>query len=347
VGGRQSALDTVLDDVVLSEIGAHYDVGQWWDVHAMPGGFRVAAEAGDFLVAVAAGQRTDAALRFEAMLLAHLEDRAYPAPRLVRTRAGRSWHRSVTGAGVLVSEWVQGGVVDASLAHHRRRSMRTLAAYHGAVRSFPPRLRADSQPTLSRLEREGPAALQALTGLSGWYLDADGRHRLGSAASYLWRQYVRLPELRTAGGVSLPRLVIHGAFRRSGVVLGGNGFPADGLAGFGRARFDMRAVDLAAAVKTFARGAGGFDLNRCADLMAAYDEVEPLAPGEVEAVPAILRVEGLVRVLRVSAGAVAAGVEETVVHDVVEVIQREAARLRWLEEHEPALVEALASSCVG
>jgi len=339
----RQALDTVLDDVA-----AHYDVGQWWDVQPHPGGFRIAAEAGEFAVAVA-GQRSDASLRFEAMLLAHLEDRAFLAPRLVRTRAGRPWHRSVAGAGVLVSELVRGSVVDAALAQHRRRSMRALAGYHAAVRSFPPRLRVDGGLTLSSLEREGSAALEAFTGLSGWYLDADGRHRLRSAASYLWRQYVRLPELRTTGGATLPRLVIHGGFGADGVVLDGGrpGRPADGLAGFERARYDLRALDLAAALKTFAAAPGGFDLDRCADLMAAYDEVERLSPGEVRALPAILRVERLVRVFRVSTRCVAVGAPEAVMQEVVDAIETEANRLRWFEEHETALVEALASSLVG
>lgn len=341
---RQSALDAVLD-----EVGTHYELGQWWDVQPAPGGFRIAAEAGAFVVAVSDGERSDASLRFEAMLLAHLEDRAYLAPRLVRTRAGRPWHRSVAGAGVLVSELVRGGAVDTDSAQHRRRSMRALAAYHAAVRPFPPRLRVDGGPTLWTLEREGPAVLEALTGLSGWQLDADGRHRLRSAASYLWRQYVRLPELHTAGGATLPRLVIHGGFGRGGVVLDGErpGLPADGLAGFERARYDLRALDLAAALKTFARAPGGFDLDRCADVMAAYDEVERLSPGEVRALPAILRVERLVRVYKLSTRCVAVGAGEGVVQEMVEVIHTEAARLRWLEEHEPALAEALASSCVG
>ena len=352
MNARQSAVDAVLD-TVLDEVAAHYDMGRFWDVQPLSDGVRIAAEAGEFLVAVSAAGRSDAALRFEAMLLAHLEDRAYLAPRLVRTRAGRPWHRSLTGSGLLVTEWVQGGVVDTSLAQHRRRSVRALAEYHAAVRSFPPRLRVDSGPTLSTLERGGPAALEAFTGLSGWYLDADGRHRLRSAASYLWRRYVRLPELLTAGGATLPRLVIHGGFGRSGVVLDGRrpGPPADGMVGFERARYDLRAIDLAAALKTFARAPGGFDLDRCADVMAAYDEVERLSPGEVRALPAILRVERLVRVLRLTSGFGArfgeADATDDLVHELVEVIEQEAMRLRWLEEHESGLIEALGSSLVG
>ena len=335
----------MLDDMVASEIGARYDLGEWWTVQPLSDGFRIGAEAGDFRVAVSTAGRSDASLRFEAMLLSHLDDKAYLSPRLVRTRAGRPWHRSAAGSTVLVTEWVGGGVVDASLAPQRRRSVQALAAYHVAVRSFPPRLRVEGGPPPSTLERQGPAALEAFTGLSGWHLDADGRRRLRSAASYLWRQFIRMPELLHAGGATLPRLVIHGDFRPAAVVLDGSrpGFPADGLTGFGHCRYDLRALDLTRALETFARGAGGgYDLDRCADVMAAYDEVDRLPPGEVAALPAILRFERLLRVFRLTSE-----MTGDPVHGVVEAIDEHAAQLRWLDEHEVAFVEALASSCVG
>lgn len=330
---------------MLNDIATRYDLGQWRTVQPLSGGFRIAAEAGDFLVAVSAAERSDASLRFEAMLLSHLEDRAHLAPRLVRTRAGRPWHRSATGVTALVTDWVEGGVVDASLAQHRRRSVRALAEYHLAVCSFPARLRAEGGPTVFTLKREGPAALEAFTGVSGWHLDADGRRRLRNAASYLWRQFIRVPELLHAGGATLPRLVIHGGFGPPAVVLDATrpGFPTDGLSGFDHCRYDLRALDLAGALETFAReAAGGYDLDRCADVMASYEEVDRLSPTEVAALPTILRVERLVRVFRLTSGATCGPV-----HEVVEAIEEQAAHLRWLEEHEVAFLEALASSCVG
>jgi Ser/Thr protein kinase RdoA (MazF antagonist) len=340
-------------DALVDAVAAHYDLGHSWDVQPVNRGFRIAAERGEFLAAVSGEERSDTSLRFEAMLLDHLADKAYVAPRLVRTRAGRPWHRSVNGTPVLVTEWAQGGEVDASLAQHRGRSIRALAEYHAAVRSFPPRLRAEGVPTLFTLEQDGPTALEAFAGISGWYLDADGRRRLRSASSYLRRQYLRVPELLHTGGANLPRLVIHGNFGQGAVVLdeAQAGLPADGLTGFERARYDVRAVDLAAALKAFAWVAGGFDLDRCAALVAAYDEVDRLSPGEVEALPLILRTERLARVFRLTSGFVArfhdGGQVESVVADLVEVAEAEASRLRWLEEREPALIEALGSSLVG
>ena len=341
------ALGSLLDDVAT-----HYDVGHWWDVQPVGAGFRIAAETGEFLVSVTNG-RSDASLRFEAMLLTHLADNAFVAPRLIRTRAGRPWHRSEAGVSVLVTEWVQGGEVDAFLPHHRVRSVRALAEYHAAVRSFPPRLRVQGRPTLFALEQDGPGALEAFAGISGWYLDADGRQRLRSASSYLWRQYVRVPGLLHAGGASLPRLVIHGDFAPDAVVLdeAWSGVPGDGLRGFAAARYDARVLDLASTLKTFARVAGEFDLDRCASLVAAYDEVDCLSPGEIKALPLILRVERLVRVFGLTSGFVASFSDgdpvEGAVAEIADVVEEEATRLRWLEQHEAAFVEALGSSLVG
>jgi len=348
VEARQHQLDAALDVALLDEVATQYDVGQWRDVRCVGRGFRIVAEAGDYLVAVSPMGRSDASLRFEVMLLAHLADKAFLAPRLVRTRAGRPWYRSVAGPAVLVSEWVTGGAVDAGLAQHRRQSVRTLAEYHAAIRSFSPRLRADGGPTLLALEQKGPAALEAFAGLSGWYLDADGRQRLRSASAYLWRQYFRLPGLLHAGGATLPRLVIHGDFGRGAVVLDGGrpGCSVDGLVGFSKARFDVRALDLAAALRTFARVPGGFDLDRCAELVAAYDEVDRLAPGEVEALPSILRVERLARVFRLMSR-LEEGAPESVIYELANVVNNEAVHLRWLEAHEGALIEALGSALVA
>ena len=157
-----------------------------------------------------------------------------------------------------------------------------------------------------------------------------------------------MPGLLHAGGATLPRLVIHGDFGQAAVVLDETrcGPPADGLTGFASARYDARAVDLAAALNAFARVTGGFDLDRCAGLVAAYDEVDHLSPGEVEALPRILRVERLVRVFRLTSR-LQEGASPTVIHGLVDVIEHEAGHLRWLEEQEGALIAALGSALVG
>jgi hypothetical protein len=79
--------------------------------------------------------------------------------------------------------------------------------------------------------------------------------------------------------------------------------------------------------------------------MAAYDEIDRLSPGEVMTLPILLRVERLVRVLRLASG-LDEGAPESVVAALVDAVADEAAQLRWLEEHERALVDALGSALV-
>jgi Ser/Thr protein kinase RdoA (MazF antagonist) len=142
--------------------------------------------------------------------------------------------------------------------------------------------------------------------------------------------------------------VIHGDFGRGAVILGGgrDGLPRDGLAGFARARYDLRVLDLAAALRTFARVPSGFDLERCAALVAAYDEIDRLSPGEVEALPRILRLERLSRVFRLTSR-LEEGSPESVIRELVRVVNNEAVHLRWLEAHEGALIDALGSALVA
>jgi Ser/Thr protein kinase RdoA (MazF antagonist) len=161
-----------------------------------------------------------------------------------------------------------------------------------------------------------------------------------------------------AGGATLPRLVIHGDFGRDAVILDGDRSPGgsgvsperpssvDGLTSFSKARFDLRVLDLAAVLRTFARVPGGFDLDRCADLVGAYAEVDRLSPGEVEALPGIFRAERLVRIFRLTSR-LTEDAPDGVVHELVKVVNNEAAHLRWLEEHEAALIEALGSALVA
>jgi hypothetical protein len=81
-------------------------------------------------------------------------------------------------------------------------------------------------------------------------------------------------------------------------------------------------------------------------LVAAYGEVDRLSAGEVEALPAILRAERLIRVFRL-ASRLQVETPRCVAVEMVNVIEQESRRLRWLEEHEAALIEALGSALVG
>ena len=210
------------------------------------------------------------------------------------------------GHGVLVSEWVGGGPVDPALGPAsaaacpgaggvpRRRPL-VPAPAPGGRRSDAVGPWRRTGPPPSRRSQGSPAGTSTPTGV-----DASGAlpHTCGASTS-------AYPKCITAGGAypSPPRDPWWVRAQPGSSSTGGDrvGRPTGWRASRGPA-IDLRAVDLAAALKMFAQEAGGFDLDRCADVMAAYDEVDGLSPGEVTALPVVLRVERLVGVYRLLSG---------------------------------------------
>ena len=204
------------------------------------------------------------------------------------------------------------------------------------------------------MEWNGPSLLAAFAEIAERFLDTGGRQRLTRACSYLWSQFIRVPEALAGVQAALPQLVVQASFGRSAVIYDGDSVA--GVVGYDRAAYDLRALDLVSALTAFAREedpAGpqlraGLDLDLCAGLMAAYAEVEPLGPAELEALPLVFRARRLETVMSTANRFLrrheAAGVDRESVEKVVDVADAEAERLRWLEQQELAFQDALSSS---
>lgn len=278
-------------------------------------------------------RHTDAGMRFEAKLVDHLRAHGYPANH----------------------QPPQGGSYDPANPAHLREAGRGLARYHEAMRSFPHRLRSRGRPPLPALEHSGPYALADFAGVAEAYLGSAGRARLTRASSFLWSQFIRVPEALAGILPDLSRLVIHGAYDRSALIYRGDRLA--GVAGYGSAAYELRALDLGLSLDAFARvteeadGGVGFDLERCAAWMAAYGEVEPLPAHELAALPLVFRAQRLTGVLTVTArflhrheGDPPPGQEA---HGLLDLVEREAERARWLEAGEQELLSALSGSRVA
>jgi Ser/Thr protein kinase RdoA (MazF antagonist) len=271
-------------------------------------------------------------MRFQAKLLDHLGAHGYPA------------HDPV-------AEPSPGDGYDPANPAHLPEAGRGLARYHAVVRSFPYRLRAQGRPALPALEHRGPYVLATFAGVAEAYLGPAGRARLTRASSFLWSQFIRVPEALMDVLPGLSRLVIHGAYNRSALTYRGDRLA--GVTGYDFAGYDLRAVDLGVSLDAFAGvmedGAVGLDLERCASLMAAYREVESLPPQELAALPLLFRAQRLTGVLTGTTRflqrheLVSQPDEET--RHLVDMVEREADRARWLEAGEQELFSAL--SLVG
>lgn len=95
----------------------------------------------------------------------------------------------------------------------------------------------------------------------------------------------------------------------------------------------------------------GFDFERCAAMMGAYTEVEPLPAHELAALPLVFRARHLGQVLTGTAHLLhrheVAGQPDQDVHRLLDVVERGAEQARWLEREEQELLSALSGSRVG
>lgn len=341
---------------ILGSFRSAYDLGEWLEWYRIPSApgataFAVTTTKGEFVLRASSGAAPG--LRFETRLLLHLRSAGYPAPAVVPTGEGDPYH--VDGACLLVTERIPGAGYDAGQPGHLAEAARGLARYHETVAAFPDRLRSAGRPVLSALERSGPHILASVASVAGSLLAPFDRQRLSRASSYLWSQFIRVPEALTPALVSLPRLVVHGSFEPTALRYQGDRLA--GVVGYGRAAFDLRALDLAAAVGAFAAGPelpgpheDRVDLGRVAEFVAAYREVADVADWELEVLPLLVRAQRLGKVLSRAARFLRSHDgpgprhEDAAHEDILAVVgmaEIEVQRLRWLEAREHDVLSAL------
>jgi homoserine kinase type II len=344
----------------LERLRAAYDLGEWLIWQRTPGStnrsFFVTTTTGEYVLRLSNQRKTEAARRYEVTLIEYLRAAGYPAPRVVPTRTGEEYR---AGPHLhLLTERIPGDPFDPDDPVHLQEAGRALARYHHLVRGFPDRFRAETRPVLPTVEKNGPLVLATFAGIAHDYMADDARRRLSRASSYLWSQFIRVPEALAGVLPALPRLVIQGSFGPSSLIYDGDGRVA-GVVDYDRSAYDLRALDLAQAMEAFAlapdparpQGGVGLDFERCASFMAAYAEVERMPVQELAALPLVFRAQRLVRVLCETTSFLnkhrAAHHDEEDLLGVVDMAETEADRLRWLEEHEAPLLRALGSTLVG
>jgi Ser/Thr protein kinase RdoA (MazF antagonist) len=128
------------------------------------------------------------------------------------------------------------------------------------------------------------------------------------------------------------------------------------VTGYDCAVYDLRAIDLGRALEAFAGmaespGGVGLDLERSAALMTAYREVATLPAHELAALPLVLRAEHLTGVLTGTARFLrrhqVGSQPDQAARQLVDVVEQEAERARWLESGERDLITSLGGSLVA
>ena len=238
---------------------------QW---HGIPHGsintnYRVETERGRLFMRHTT-VRTPSELEFEAALLAHLHESAYPAPVLLPTREGRPFW-TVLGGRVSVFQWLPGdelsrGDLDPG---HARRVGYELAKLHRVSNSF-----AGERPN-----PYGPRIVHA------WVesLLAHEREEIRNVARELQGALATAIPL----GELVPLGVIHGDLFMDNVKWIGDRVSA--VFDYEMACRDALVLDLAIALNAWCFDGGKYIGDLCRALIAGYEDARTLSRSEVDA----------------------------------------------------------------
>ena len=345
-GGPARRRDLV--ELAADDVAGAWDLGRWEGWHRTPKGstnssYFVATDRGRFVVRVSNPRKTEDGMAREVALLEHLRARHYPAPRVVASRSGAGWER-IGSALCLVTERLPGSFADPDDAGQLAESARALARFHQETRNVPEPARPALGSDLGLLD-EGPALLAGAGPIMAELAGAEGRERFTRARAVLEPGFAEAGAVG-AGDDALPHLVTHGSLGVSALLF--EGPRLTGVLDYERAAHELRALDLAYTLRALTRRPkeepGAFDLARLGIFLAAYQEVEALAPGEAERLPQVLRAQRLLKVAGKTANLVAKHAvvpqQEKDAFKLIETLELELPRLRWLEEHAGALTAA-------
>jgi Ser/Thr protein kinase RdoA (MazF antagonist) len=330
-----------------------YDIGEWFIWDRTPTGytnhsFFIATSTGKYVL-----RRSNMdwkirkgadAMRFEVRLIDHLRERGYPAPQIIPTREGDR-HFTHQGAFYLMTAFIAGDPYEEGNTAHLLAAGEALGRYHRLVRT----LSGPSAASAPILEPRAISALDRVEDLVAPFLSAGERKHLRNQISYLRSQFASIPRALAEGYPELNKQVIHGSFSETCLI-----FAGDALAGvldYDRARYEAVATDLAIAIRSFCHHSGrdekywiDLDYTRCRDLLAAYQEVNPLPEEELRALPLILRQHFAIKALKRCDNFLwrnsVAPQEEARARTLAKRLEAGAARLRWVEEHSRELVAA-------
>ena len=345
----------VIPGEVVEALNAAYSVGDWLSWERTPKGssntsFFVTTSLGKYVLRRSNARKTAAAMRFEVSLVDYLRANDYPAPELIRARQDEGYVEH-EGVLYLMSAFIPGEPYDPENRNHLVAAGRGLGLYHRLAREFTTGHVYDPPtPALADLGPRGVSRLAQVERFARGFLSAEEKGRLDEAFSYIRSQFTGVYRELVEAYPRLGKLIVHGSFGRSAII-----FEGDELAGvvdYDRAVSEIRGIDLAYTLKAFCRihDAGsedyrvGLDYLEARALLDAYREVEPLPESEITALPLIFRAQRLAKVLNkcdnlLTKNAVVPQ-EEKDLRKVAIMAEREAIRLRWLEEHSQDLLAA-------
>lgn len=336
---------------MVEALSTQWDVGEWRSAKRAEKGranitLVVETDRGRYALRSSNFRKTEAGLHFELSLLEHLRAVGYPAPRIVPTRSGDLYTAGMDGSFCVMTEWIAGEHFDGANHAHLLEAGRWLGRYHQAVSGFAPRFSTEVKVRFEVAAAEGPNAVAAVAGVAEEVAGPESRKRLAVAIDALAGAFEAIPDAVPAG---LAECVIQGSYGGSAVLFDGNDLCA--VLDFDRATWEWRTLDLAYSAKSFARdrvdrtGGASMDPVCCRAYLEAYLSEQPLPVSELEALPAVMAAQRLIKVA-VKAGNLARKHNtrlrqtERDVDKFASVLEHEARMLGWLRQWGTELLPA-------
>jgi homoserine kinase type II len=342
-GGRRP-YQAVDEEVTLRALQEWYPLGRWRAWQRAERGksnstWFVETDAGGVVLRRSHELKTVAGAEFECGLIDHLLAAGYPAPPVVRTRDG---DQAVELDGVvhMVMRRLPGRAYDGADAADLRVVARGLGRYHAIVAALAADDAARSPSALRALGSLGRQRLRWALDVVAPLLAPDRAAAARRDARHLAHEMAVLERGLGPHHHELTWSLTHGSYGPSAVLLTGDRLT--GVLDFDRAAHDLLTLDLAYSLRAFcrlrpARDTQGLDPRLCEEFLRSYRREAPLAQPDLRALPSVLRAQRLIKVVRkcdnlLTKHSLAPQRAKDAAKFAV-MLERERARLRWLDEH--------------
>ena len=260
-------------------LGAHYVVYQ---LHTPLGDFAV-LKPRPFAINASYGTSLLAELHRANRIFHHLARHGFPAPAPILTMAG-STIATINGEHYAIYPFVHGRAM-------LRGNVRQVAEAGAALGSYH-RIMGDYRGRTSRSEEPFPSRFQDRLDLFTENVDSLGGQpaALGIEASLNYFKDslldIELSLLRLPYE-NLPKLTIHGDYRRQNILFKGDRLAA--VIDFHRSRLEARSLDLAIALADILpRISNGHALSLARSFISSYERIQPLSADEQAALPVLV-----------------------------------------------------------
>lgn len=324
----------------ITELSRAWDLPTPWQIEPMMGSSSnhlalITAENNQKAVLCTFAHEQPSQLAYIHEVLAGLASHQLPffVPTPIRARTGEYWYLLDDGYRnwlMTLTPWFEGEHADVDEVAEAALAGTALAELLNALGHITTTVSAPT--TYAQLQRIHPYVMDPVAALRAAPLDTAVIQQMTEIVTSLQQQ---LPDIYDA----LPQQIIHGDFTPRNVLI--HNHKVNAVLDFEACRYDVRALDVAVALLAW----GGFDEHHRTDVIHAFLHAVQrdlmLSDAEIHALPTLLRLVRVVRLLH-ALGRFQQGIERSV------VVERAAAALgsldAWLHEHPEFVLSAQAES---